>query len=510
MNETGIVAVFTGVRKPFQLREFPVPRPEPGAILVEVRLANVCGSDLHIWRGDYDVSRGQSEPFCLSIGHEMVGRIAALGEGVTHDWAGEPLAVGDRVAYQYFCPCGECRSCRKGRTPRCSQGHRYRSPPTEYPHFNAAYGQYYYLRKPQAVFKVPDNVPDVLAGPANCALSQVIDGLERAAAGPGDSLVIQGAGGLGINAIAVAKERGVSQVIVIDGIDSRLELAHEFGADVTIDLKEFNTPQARVRRVRELTEGEGADVVMELVGSPAVVAEGIEMLCNGGIVPGDRQHQPAADVRVQPGVDRAWRENDPGTDVVSAGEPAAGAATFEHAGRAVSVRQAPLAPVPPFGDRRGLSRAGRGGRASGRPVAVGLKRDMARCEQGYLCEVCGDEVEDITESDLYLRYVIGEIDARSLLSAPERHIRCNPVQAQFIVADEFEPVVVEGPFAKGEPRPGGRPPPGGADHARLATLQEIKQLGIPVSEYPLPDVWSENGTRQDHAGAVTSRDVEPR
>jgi len=283
MNETGIVAVFTGVRKPFALREFPVPNPEPGAILVKVQMANVCGSDLHIWRGEYDVYRGQTEPFCLAIGHEMVGRIAALGEEVTHDWAGQPLAVGDRIAYQYFCPCGECRSCRRGTTPRCLQGHRYRCPPTEYPHFNAAYGQYYYLRKPQAVFKVPENVPDVLAGPANCALSQVIDGLKRAGVGQGDSLVIQGAGGLGINAIAVAKERQVSQVIVIDGIASRLELAHDFGADVTIDLREFRTPQSRVRRVHELTDGQGADAVMELVGSPGVVAEGIEMLCNGGV-----------------------------------------------------------------------------------------------------------------------------------------------------------------------------------------------------------------------------------
>ncbi len=283
MNGSGVVAVFTGVRKPFQLREFPVTDPEPGAMLVEVRMANVCGSDLHIWRGEYDVSRGQSEPFCLSIGHEMVGRIAALGEGVTHDWSGQPLRVGDRVAYQYFCPCGECRSCRKGSTPRCRQGLRYRLPPTEQPHFNAAYGQYYYVRRPQAVFKVPDNVPDVLAGPANCALSQVIDGLERARVGPGDTLVIQGAGGLGINAVAVAKERGVSQIIVIDGIESRLALAAEFGADATIDLHEFRTPAARVARVRELTDGEGADAVMELVGSAAIVAEGIEMLCSGGV-----------------------------------------------------------------------------------------------------------------------------------------------------------------------------------------------------------------------------------
>jgi hypothetical protein len=113
---------------------------------------------------------------------------------------------------------------------------------------------------------------------------------------------------------------------------------------------------------------------------------------------------------------------------------------------------------------------------------------MARCEQGYLCEVCGDEVEDIADSDLYLRFIVGEIDARFLLSAPERHIRCNPVQAQFIVADGFDPVVVEGPFAKQNLD---------SDDVRrreeLITrgwqrLREVKQLGIPVSEYPLPEV----------------------
>lgn len=113
---------------------------------------------------------------------------------------------------------------------------------------------------------------------------------------------------------------------------------------------------------------------------------------------------------------------------------------------------------------------------------------MARCEQGYLCEVCGDEVEDVTVSDLYLRYLVGEIDARALLSAPERHIRCNPVLAQFIVAEEFEPVVVVGPFAKQNLE---------TDDVRrredLVTrgwrrLQEIQLLGIPVSDYPLPEV----------------------
>lgn len=282
MSRTGLVAVFTGVRKPFELREFPVPTAGPGDVLVKVRMANVCGSDLHAWRGEYDVSLGQEEPFCLSFGHEMAGEVAELGDGVEFDSAGEPLSVGDRIVYQYFSPCGCCKACLRGKTPRCTTGMRNRRPPTEPPHFTGAYGQYYYLRRGQAVFKVPDNVPDELAGPANCALSQVIDGLERGNVGVGDSLVIQGAGGLGINAVAVARERGASQIIVIDGVDSRLELAREFGADETIDLKEFETPEARVERVRELTGGDGADAVMEVVGSAAVVPEGFEMLAPGG------------------------------------------------------------------------------------------------------------------------------------------------------------------------------------------------------------------------------------
>lgn len=282
MSETGLVAIFTGVRRPFEIREFPVPEPEPGAVLVKLRLANVCGSDLHIWRGTYDVSRGQSEPFCLSIGHEMTGEVETLGDGVSSDSTGQPLVVGDRVVFQYFLGCGECRSCRRDTTPRCRDGLKYRFPPDQYPHFNAAYGQYYYLRPGQAVFKVPDNVSDELAGPANCALSQVIDGLERGQAGPEDRLVIQGAGGLGLNAIAVARERGVSQVIVVDGVDNRLELALEFGADETIDLKEYASSEDRVRRVYELTDGEGADLVMELVGAAAAVPEGIAMLAQGG------------------------------------------------------------------------------------------------------------------------------------------------------------------------------------------------------------------------------------
>lgn len=118
---------------------------------------------------------------------------------------------------------------------------------------------------------------------------------------------------------------------------------------------------------------------------------------------------------------------------------------------------------------------------------------MARCEQGYLCEVCGEEVEDITQSDLYLRYVIGEAPARVLMNAPERHQRCNPVLAQFIVDDGFPPITVEGPFDKRRLD--------AADVRRqeaLVTrgwrrLQEVRDMGLPISEYPLDEV--RNGSR---------------
>jgi threonine dehydrogenase-like Zn-dependent dehydrogenase len=242
----------------------------------------VCGSDLHAWRGEYDVSGGEPQPFSRSLGHEMMGTVERLGEGVERDSTGRPLAVGDRIVYRYFMPCGRCRACMQGRTPRCPEGLRYRYPPERYPHFNAAYGQYYYLHAGHTVYQLPDDVPDALAAPANCALSQVIYCLEQAEAGMDDHLVIQGAGGLGIYAVAVARERGVRQVIVIDGIDERLELARAFGADEMIHLNEFPTPDDRVRRVRELTDGWGADVVLEVVGHPRVLPEGIAMLGQGG------------------------------------------------------------------------------------------------------------------------------------------------------------------------------------------------------------------------------------
>ena len=126
---------------------------------------------------------------------------------------------------------------------------------------------------------------------------------------------------------------------------------------------------------------------------------------------------------------------------------------------------------------------------------------MAICEQGYLCEVCGLDVADLVESDLYLRYVLGEVDPETLHLSPERHLRCNPVLAQFIVADDFAAVEVTGFFGKAE-----LDAEFVAEEEERVTrgyrrLQELMTIEIPIVDYPLPEVlalWN----RDNHPSPV--------
>lgn len=115
---------------------------------------------------------------------------------------------------------------------------------------------------------------------------------------------------------------------------------------------------------------------------------------------------------------------------------------------------------------------------------------MAKCDEGYLCEVCGEEVAEITESDLYLRFVIGMLDPEVLHTEPERHIRCNPSLSQFIVADDFEPVVVEGDFGKR-----GLDAEFVSQREGLVTrgwrrLQKVVGTEAAIIDYPLPEIRS--------------------
>ena len=282
MSQMGTAAAFFGERKPFELWEFPIPDPAPGAAVIKMRLANVCGSDMHYWRGEMDILK-MNRPVPAALGHEGTGEVFRLGAGVTTDSRGELLHEGDRVVFQYFYPCMQCPTCLKGHIYACPVRQADRAHGIEeWPHFRGTFGQYYYLHPKHAMFKVPDNLSDEIVAGINCALSQVIAGLDRARLMSGETVAIQGAGGLGIYATAVAKAGGASKVIVIDGVAERLQLAREFGADEIVDLGEFDSPQARVDRVLDMTEGVGADVTMELVGHPGVVQEGLQMTAPGG------------------------------------------------------------------------------------------------------------------------------------------------------------------------------------------------------------------------------------
>ncbi|HZZ45534.1 MAG TPA: zinc-binding dehydrogenase [Pseudonocardia sp.] len=258
-----------------ELREYEVPDPEPGAAVAKVRRANVCGSEVHIFDGHHPLLKS------AELGHEMVGEIAALGEGLTTDYAGRPLKVGDRISPVYFFTCRRCAPCSRGDLYACEHAYDWwTTSPDRWPHFHATLATHYYLHPNQAFYTIPDNVSDEVASIANCALAQVIFGLDRVNIQLDETVLVQGAGGLGLCAIAYAKERG-ARVIVIDGVASRLELAREFGADEVIDLSRTPERADRVARVMELT-GSGADVGIEVAGVPDAFAEGIHHLRMGG------------------------------------------------------------------------------------------------------------------------------------------------------------------------------------------------------------------------------------
>ncbi|MFN8524393.1 MAG: zinc-binding dehydrogenase [Chloroflexota bacterium] len=282
MPKTGLAAVLPGLHKPFEIREYPVLDPGPGAIRVKISLANVCGSDIHTYRGDRDPAMATTI-WPTIPGHEMSGVVDAMGEGVTADSDGRPLNIGDRIGFGYTFPCRRCIYCTKGRSTYCKTKSPGRLQSADQaPHFIGGFGQYYYLWPNHFVYKMAENIPDAVAATLNCAMSQVIYGLEEAKLGFGDTAVIQGAGGLGCFATAVARERGADKVIVIDGVPERLELADQFGATDIIDMREFPDPEQRIKRVWELTGNNGADVAADFVGMPAVFSEGIEFLQNGG------------------------------------------------------------------------------------------------------------------------------------------------------------------------------------------------------------------------------------
>jgi len=269
--------VFTAVGSPLEMREYPVNAPEPGGMWVRITMSTICGSDLHTTLG------ARPAPVPIILGHEITGRVAALGKGVTADTMGRPLKEGDRVTWTIFANCGSCYFCKIKSLPmKCVKLFKYgHESCTAAPHLNGGYAEYCYIIPGTFVFKVPDCVFDEEAAPANCGLATVMQGYDGAKLQPEDRVVIQGAGLLGIYACAVAKDRGAGKVIILDVVPERLEMAKRFGADVALDTREFADSDI-VSFVMDHTSGWGADLILELAGTPKVLPAGLKMLRKGG------------------------------------------------------------------------------------------------------------------------------------------------------------------------------------------------------------------------------------
>lgn len=244
-GETMLAARYHGPRKPLALERVPVPAPGPGEALVRVRAAGVCRTELHFLDGLLDLGVAP-----ITLGHEIVGEVAALGPGA------EGARPGDRVLLGYYATCGRCLWCRTARENLCRQ-------PVAQLGFTADGGYAEYVKAPARIMvPLPAHLEFVPASSLGCSLTTALH-----AAGPiahlqaGETAVVYGAGGVGFALVQVCKARGAT-VIAVGRSPKRLERAAALGADAVINASEGEVAE----RIRALTGGDGADVIFELVG----------------------------------------------------------------------------------------------------------------------------------------------------------------------------------------------------------------------------------------------------
>jgi threonine dehydrogenase-like Zn-dependent dehydrogenase len=259
--------VFHGVND-IRVDEVPRPHASVGEAVIRTTLTTICGTDLHIVRGEYPVKPG------LIIGHEPVGVIEELGPGVTG------LEVGDRVLVGAITPCGQCRACLSGQLSQCGHGEGYeaiggwRFGNT----INGAQAEYLLVPHAQAnLAKIPDELTDeqvvLLADIASTGFSGAESGNVRI----GDAVVVFAQGPIGLCATAGAKLMGASLIIGVDSDETRLDMSRRLGADVTLNHLEVDV----VEKVKRLTGG-GADVAIEALGTQETFENALRCLRPGG------------------------------------------------------------------------------------------------------------------------------------------------------------------------------------------------------------------------------------
>lgn len=257
-------AVMLGIGKMgFEQRDIPTPKDDE--VLVKLEYVGICGSDLHYYEtgaiGDFVVE----PPFVL--GHEPGGTVVEVGKDVHH------LKVGDRVALEPGKTCGKCEYCRTGRYNLCPDVVFFATPPVD------GVFQEYVAHEADLCFKLPDNV-STLEGALIEPLAVGFHAARQGNAQAGQTAVVTGTGCIGLMSLMALKAMGVNRVIAVDIMDKRLEKAAELGADFTIN----SAKEDVIKRVMELTNGAGCDLVIETSGSEICTVQAIHMTKMGATI----------------------------------------------------------------------------------------------------------------------------------------------------------------------------------------------------------------------------------
>jgi len=264
-------------RQPIEIREFRIPDLPAGAALLRTARSEVCGTDVHLWHG-----RLAGVPYPIIPGHVSAGTLEKI-RGPLVGIDGSVLGEGDRaVFFDVHRTCGRCRACTIHRTPtRCPSRRVYGITDPAAEGLFGGWSQHIYLEPGVGIAKLPDAVSleDYLGG--GCGLLTAVHVLERAALRPGDTVVVQGTGAVGLSVIALARLTGASLVLAIGAPADRLALARSMGADEVFDVQ-HTSPESRLDAVRARTHGEGADVVVEAAGSARAIEEGMTLARDGG------------------------------------------------------------------------------------------------------------------------------------------------------------------------------------------------------------------------------------
>ena len=275
----GKAMVLTEFNKPLEEKEFEIPElQDEGEVLVKITASGVCGSDAYMWHG-----HDPRTPLPIILGHEGVGEIVKV-KNSKNSVTGDILKPGDPVLWHRGVSCGKCFACKVDKEPSfCNNRWVYgiNRSCDEYPYFLGSYASHIILSSDTDIFKVPKDVSHEALVSVSCSGSTTAHAFELAPVKFGDDVIIQGPGPLGIYAVAFAKFSGAREIIVIGGTEERLKICSEVGATKIIN-RNKTTLEERNDLIQEYTNGQGAQSVFEMAGSPKAVAEGIKYVKRGG------------------------------------------------------------------------------------------------------------------------------------------------------------------------------------------------------------------------------------